>query len=109
MMKGYPLGMTMLVWTVLFSRSAAKQYEKLKRSGVKRPSVIDAIDLLVMDLRQSGPTMAQWPNYGLLGKGAYHCHLRKGRPTYVACWRVVSKINKEIEVFYVGTHEGAPY
>lgn len=99
----------MAFWTATLSRSAAKQYEKLKRSGSKRPSVIDAIDLLVMDLRQTGPHVTEWPNYGPLGDDVFHCHLRKGRPTYVACWKVKSKIKKEIEVFYVGTHEGAPY
>lgn len=108
-MKLHQLGMTMPVWTVIFSRSAGKQYVKLKRSGSRKPSVIDAIDLLVMDLQRKGPCVTEWPNYGPLEENVFHCHLRKGRPTYVACWRVVSKINNEIEVFYVGTHEGAPY
>jgi hypothetical protein len=36
------------------------------------------------------------------------CHLKKGRPTYVACW-TVDKKNKVIEVYYAGTHEKAPY
>jgi hypothetical protein len=99
----------MAFWSVNLSRSAAKQYEKLKRNGSKRPSVIDAIDLLVMDLQRNGPYVTGWPNYGSLDTNVFHCHLRKGRPTYVACWKVTSKINKEIEVFYVGTHEDTPY
>ena len=96
-------------WSVFLSRSAAKQYEKLKRSGSTKPSIIDAIDFLVLDLQRNGPHVSEWPNFGSLGKDTFHCHLRKGRPTYVACWRVISKIRKEMELFYVGTHEGAPY
>jgi hypothetical protein len=42
-------------------------------------------------------------------KAGVHCHLRKGRPTYVACWRIIDKKTKQIEVYYVGSHEGAPY
>lgn len=95
-------------WIVAFSRDAKKQYEKLKLSGVKKPSVIDAIDFLVYDLQKNGPSLPSWPNYGSLGKDHFHCHLRKGRPTYVACWRV-DKQAKQIEVYYVGTHEKAPY
>lgn len=99
----------MALWTVTLSRPAVKQYKKLKRSGSKRPSVIDAIDLLVMDLQRKGPHVSDWPNYGPLDKDVFHCHLRKGRPTYVACWKVINLLKKEMEVFYVGTHEGAPY
>lgn len=38
----------------------------------------------------------------------FHCHLRKGHPTYVACWEADVQA-KKIEVFYVGSHEDAPY
>ena len=38
-----------------------------------------------------------------------HCHLIKGRPTYVCCWAIINKQKKIIEVYYVGTHEKAPY
>lgn len=50
-----------------------------------------------------------WSNYGPLKKDEFHCHLRKGKPTYVACWRVLDKQVKIMEVYYVGTHEDAPY
>lgn len=96
-------------WTVTFSREARKQYEKLKRSGSKKPSIIDAIDFLAMDLKLNGPNLRTWPNYGTLEKNTFHCHLRKGHPTYVACWRVSKHRSKFIEVYYVGTHEKAPY
>lgn len=95
-------------WNVSFSREAGKQYEKLKRAGSK-PSIVDVIDLLALDLQKNGPQLSDWPHYGPLGKEHFHCHLRKGRPTYVACWRIVDKQTKQIEVYYVGSHEGAPY
>ncbi len=95
-------------WTVEFSKKAGKQYEKLKRNG-SRPSINDTIDFLVLDLKKHGPELPSWPNYGPLEKEHFHCHLRKGRPTYVACWKIVDKKRKQIEVYYVGSHEGAPY
>lgn len=95
-------------WTVDFSREAGKQYNKLKRSG-SRPSINDVIDLLVLDLQKSGPQLPSWPHFGPLGKEQFHCHLRRGKPTYVACWRIINKQLKQIEVYYVGSHEGAPY
>jgi mRNA-degrading endonuclease RelE of RelBE toxin-antitoxin system len=95
-------------WSVRFSSEAEKQYKKLKRSGT-RPCITDVIDLLVIELQKSGPIRADWPNYGKLSTGYYHCHLKKGRPTFVACWTVVSEKQKQIEVFYVGTHENSPY
>ena len=95
-------------WSVKFSNAAEKQYKKLRRSGT-RPSITDVIDFLVIELQKRGPIRADWPNYGRLSTGYYHCHLKKGRPTFVACWTVVSEKQKQIEVFYVGTHENSPY
>lgn len=95
-------------WTVDFSTKAGKQYHKLTVSG-SRPSINDVIDLLVLDLQRNGPQLPKWPNFGPLEKDHFHCHLRKGKPTYVACWRILNKKTKQIEVYYVGTHEGAPY
>jgi len=68
--------------------------------------------LLFMDLATNGPTAKGWPNYSKLQgvKGdKRHCHLQKGKPTYVCCWEVVDKKRKIIEVYYAGTHEKAPY
>jgi len=96
-------------WTVVFSRNCTKQYEKLKRNGSKKPSIIDAIDFLALELKLNGPYLNNWPNYGPLGDDKYHCHLRKGKPTFVACWHIINEKSKLIEVYYVGTHESAPY
>ena len=62
-----------------------------------------------MDITDRGPVRGDWPNFSKLGKNTYHCHLKKGKPTYVACWRMLDKSKKVIEVYYVGTHEKAPY
>lgn len=96
-------------WKVFFSRKAKKQYEKLKKSGSKRPSIVDTIDFLAIELEATGPSLHNWPNFSQLNKQEYHCHLKKGQPTYVACWKVTDKTSKIIEVYYVGMHEGAPY
>jgi hypothetical protein len=37
------------------------------------------------------------------------CHLKRGRPTYVAMWRELKAEERTIEVIYAGTHEKAPY
>lgn len=96
------------MWSVSFNRSAEKQYKKLKRSG-SRPDITDVINLLMIEMVQEGPHRNNWPNYGPLEEYKFHCHLRKGQPTYVACWELLDKEKKIIEVYYVGTHENAPY
>jgi mRNA-degrading endonuclease RelE of RelBE toxin-antitoxin system len=89
--------------------SVGKQIKKLP------PDIQIILYALLRDLENRGAQQPSWPNYSPLKKGkripsnSYHCHLKKGKPTYVACWRVVDKSNKLIEVFYVGTHENAPY
>ncbi len=92
-------------WTVIFSAKAAKQAGKLSRD------IIAVLKFLIKDIQISGPLVARWPNFGkLAGKNdCYHCHLKKGRPTYIAVWRVVDKVIKIVEIRYVGTHEGADY
>lgn len=99
----------MMKWTVQFSKKAAKQVMQLK------PDVKAVVRLLAEDLTREGPAPGKaWPNYGKLkgvgskGDDLRHCHLIKGKPTYVCCWSV-NKSNQSIEVYYVGTHEGAPY
>jgi hypothetical protein len=70
---------------------------------------------LARELRLGGPAASNWPHYGkLMGKvkgrsDCRHCHLSKGRPTYVSIWREAGDEEKTIEVIYVGTHEKAPY
>lgn len=95
-----------MAWEVQISHKAAKQCKKLPEK------VLFTLRLLVKDLETSGPAAENWPNAGKL-KGLKgdkrHCHLIKGKPTYVCCWEVLDKHIKLIEVYYVGTHEKAPY
>jgi len=93
-------------WTVRPARAIDKQAAKMSET------VMLKLRLLFMDLTTRGPAVSGWPNYGKLQgtKGdKRHCHLQKGKPTYVCCWEVIDKKRKIIEVYYVGTHEKAPY
>ena len=90
-------------WTVGFSKKAAKQYQKIP------DTVRDEIDALVLEIQVAGPVRGNWKNYSKLGASTHHCHLKSGHPTYVACWEVADKQVRIVEVYYVGTHEKAPY
>lgn len=95
-------------WTVQFSNKANKQVRELNIS------IKTILRLLVEDLSHNGPFPGEgWPNYGKLNDkqniDKRHCHLKKGKPTYVCCWEVIDKKIRIIEVYYVGTHEKAPY
>ncbi len=61
--------------------------------------------LLTEDLKADGPFQTSWPNYSPLGENRYHCHLKH---SWVACWTWF-KGSIEIEVYYVGSREKAPY
>jgi len=90
-------------WTVTIPKRVARQMQTLPPSGM------DALRQLLLDIREKGPVQALWPNYGKIAgrPDCHHCHIKKGRPTYVVVWRVVDK--QAVEVRYVGTHEGANY
>ncbi len=72
-------------------------------------------DTLAKEIELLGPIRKDWSNFSSLKKASglpdnsYHCHLKKGKPTYVACWYVEDKKVKIVEIYYVGTHEKAPY
>ncbi len=92
-----------MIWVV---RLTVKVRKRLKRL----PKGIDEVfQLLLAEMRLSGPVQVDWPHYGKLRENCHHCHLQRGRPTYVAVWRVLSKEDKLIEVSYVGSHEKAHY
>ena len=93
------------VWRIEYSNKAFKAIGKL-------PSDIQEIFYsLKTEMEIDGPYRSNWHNYrkfmGL--NNCYHCHLHKGKPTYVACWKIIDKTNKRLEIYYVGTHEKAPY
>ena len=91
-------------WRVVVSR-------KVENKAV--PALPSAVQLqllsLIKDIELNGPVRGNWPNYSPLGGGRHHCHIKKGRPTYVACWAVQDKTIRLVEVYYAGTHEKAPY
>ncbi len=60
---------------------------------------------LVEDLESKGPIRNEWKNFSKLSANEYHCHLSY---SWVACWRVEDQI-MEIEVYYAGSRENAPY
>lgn len=90
-------------WTVRISARAQKKVLALPEA-VRR-----TLALLMADLEDSGPVRGDWPNYGKLSPGRHHCHLKKGRPTFVAVWEERSGAVRLLEVTYAGTHEKAPY
>ena len=90
-------------WTVTLHREVAKVAPTLPQP------VQDLLQLLLQELEGQGSVRGNWPNYGKLSRTQHHCHLKKGRPTYVAVWEEKDRRQRLIEVTYVGTHERAPY
>ncbi|MCL2721270.1 MAG: hypothetical protein FWD47_08025 [Treponema sp.] len=90
-------------WQVLCNR------KKFKKSRL--PKIVAAtMELLIAEIEQCGPVRGNWPNYGKLPNNRHHCHIKKGKPTYVAVWEDIGKQKiKLVEIIYVGTHEKAPY
>ena len=91
------------MWQVFFTSKAQKNFKKLQTK------VQEQIVLLVNEIQFLGPIRRNWFHFSKLKKNEYHCHVKKGRPTYVVCWRIVDKKLNTVEVYYVGTHEKAPY
>ena len=95
-------------WIVGSTTKAAKQAELLPEDAYL------SLQVLFENLQAKGPNPGpHWPNYSKLqgtkkNIDKRHCHILKGRPTYVCCWEVF-QTEKIIKVYYVGTHEKAPY
>lgn len=80
--------------------------KKLLRDLVKLPEYVrKLLFLLIEDLKADGPVQKSWHNFSPLGDSTYHCHLNY---RYVACW-TFRQGEIEIEVYYVGSREKAPY
>ena len=90
-------------WQILIRTRVAKQIQRLPRVVQQRYLVLQ------QELAIQGPVRGNWPNYSKLNDIRHHCHLKKGRPTYVAVWEVTDVRDCLIEVIYVGTHANAPY
>ena len=95
----------MSLWDVRVGVEARKNRKKV-------PQGIDELfQLLLKEIELAGPVRSAWPNYSKMSsnKNCHHCHLQKGKPTYVAVWKVINKKDQIIKVLYVGTHEGVDY
>lgn len=95
-------GMAKKGWRVRIGKQVSKERDFLPKQ------VCCSLNLLLEELAERGSPVSPVKNYGKLGKNIYHCHLKKGSPTYVVCWKRLKK-EKTIEVYYAGTHEKAPY
>ncbi len=91
------------MWLVRLTKKANHQKSFL-------PEKIQALlFLLIKEIKYDGPYRYNWQNFSKLNYNKYHCHIKKGKPTYVVCWKIIDKKIKITEVYYVGTHEKAPY
>ena len=89
-------------WKVKLSGKAEKQAVKLPHK------VLDSLIALMSNIREAGPVRGNWPNYSKLTGNRHHCHLKQGKPTFVAVW-TEDKKTITVEITYAGTHEKAPY
>ena len=88
-----------MTWIVTIHKKAAKGIAKMNKKAQM------AMRVLTEDLKSKGPSQTGWPHYSKL-KGHYnchHCHLNRGRPTYVVCWK--EQEHKQVEVYYAGTRQ----
>ncbi len=86
-------------YSVVVKKKVLKNISKLPENIQKR------IAFLIDDLRDNGPIAHNWPNYSKLSPTEYHCHLTR---KWVACWCMEDGAI-EIEVYYAGSRENAPY
>jgi mRNA-degrading endonuclease RelE of RelBE toxin-antitoxin system len=95
--------MHIMIWEVRLNKRAVKNYPKLSLNIQER------FKALALELRALGPVQHHWPHYGKIQgqDNCYHCHLKEGRPTYVAVWKITGI--RRLEVTYIGTHERADY
>jgi len=102
----------------------SKLIKKIKAGTSKTRDIEDIMALLTSELSLGTKSLKKesWSNLSELSsisnrkltsnQVAYHCHLIKGKPTYVAVWiEEESKDGrfKTVEIVYVGTHEKALY
>jgi mRNA-degrading endonuclease RelE of RelBE toxin-antitoxin system len=90
-------------WHVRLSKKVEKSLGKLPKP------VLQTLTALMGQIEKSGPVRGDWPNYGKLGHKRHHCHIKKGKTTYVAVWEELTSGIQIVEVTYAGTHEKAPY
>jgi hypothetical protein len=87
------------MYRVKVSKTARKRMEKAPEE------IFILFGALIQDLADKGPVLPEWPHYSKLGKEKYHCHLAY---RWVACWYYEAE-SVQIEVYYAGSREDAPY
>jgi len=87
------------MYRVRVSKAARKRMEKAPED------VLILFGELLQDLTEKGPVLPEWPHYSKLKKNKYHCHLAYH---WVACWYHEAD-SVQIEVYYAGSREDAPY
>lgn len=90
------------MYTVKIKKKVLKNIQKMPKSRQA-----DFFDLME-DLRVTGPIQKGWPNFSPLDTRSktFHCHLGYH---WVACWKVTEDNSMELEVYYAGSREKAPY
>lgn len=87
------------MYKVVVTKKILKSLKKLPRS------ILLKFFILENSLKESGPIQYKFSNYSKLGERRFHCHLNY---SWVVCWKLNLNGN-EIEVYYVGSRENAPY
>ncbi len=87
-----------------------KYIVKMTRRAVKGAEKLpvryrDVLVRLLCDIRDSGPVQPNYSHFSKLDGFCYHCHLGFH---WVACWRFRTDL-LQVEVYYVGSRESAPY
>ncbi len=87
-------------------KSWMKRHRSIQRENLRMPRREQVLYAnLVEDLQRRGPIRKEWRKFSKLSENEYHCHLSY---SWVACWRVERQV-LEIEVYYAGSRENAPY
>lgn len=86
-------------YRVVIRRKALKGIAKMPQEIQRK------MKMLVNDLVLIGPVLPTWSNFSKLSRDEYHCHLAH---KWVGCWRT-REGEIEIEVYYAGSRENAPY
>ena len=80
--------------------------KRAQRSAAIMPKAVqNKLKALVQSLKVSGPIQPLFWHYSKLGGDRNHCHLALNR---VACWTCKDG-SIDIEVYYAGSREKAPY
>ena len=86
-------------YDVKMTRKAVKGVEKLPVRN--RETLVR----LLCDIRDFGPFQPKYSHFSKLGNNSFHCHIGFH---WVACWKQNTDGN-QVEVYYVGSRESAPY